>query len=330
MTLDVMSAGRLLIGVGAVPGSTRRFWVLGRCRDGSAQIGSRSSSRCSTCCCDSHRPPGRGAGSRPSRRGRSPGRRNDRGRCSWSPGTVRAASDSRWVPETVGPPTECRATRRGRRWRGMVAGVAEAVRRLEEAAQPEGSGRVPPGARHGLRDGRPAVVGADAGPARTRGGAGLHRRCDRLAAGRGSAARLGVRAGGAGGVARRRKSSVVGVEHAEPPAPATLSVVLRTGSFAAAGRHLGYTGSAVSQQMKALEAESGLVLFERGAHGGSRRLRGSCSVSGRSRRWARSRRCRRPSAGSRRAPAGGSVWGPSRPRARCWPPCPGPVRPRLR
>jgi len=47
----------------------------------------------------------------------------------------------------------------------------------------------------------------------------------------------------------------------------TLSVVLRTGSFAAAGRHLGYTGSAVSQQMKALEAESGLVLFERGAHG---------------------------------------------------------------
>ena len=47
----------------------------------------------------------------------------------------------------------------------------------------------------------------------------------------------------------------------------TLSVVLRTGSFAAAGRHLGYTGSAVSQQMKALEAESGLVLFERGAQG---------------------------------------------------------------
>lgn len=47
----------------------------------------------------------------------------------------------------------------------------------------------------------------------------------------------------------------------------TLSVVLRTGSFAAAGRHLGYTGSAVSQQVKALETESGLVLFERGAHG---------------------------------------------------------------
>lgn len=45
----------------------------------------------------------------------------------------------------------------------------------------------------------------------------------------------------------------------------TLSVVLRTGSFAAAGRQLGYTASAVSQQMKALEAESGLVLFERGA-----------------------------------------------------------------
>jgi DNA-binding transcriptional LysR family regulator len=47
----------------------------------------------------------------------------------------------------------------------------------------------------------------------------------------------------------------------------TLSVVLRTGSFAAAGRHLGYTGSAVSQQMSALEADTGLVLFERGAQG---------------------------------------------------------------
>jgi hypothetical protein len=38
----------------------------------------------------------------------------------------------------------------------------------------------------------------------------------------------------------------------------TLSVVLRAGSFAAAGRQLGYTGSAVSQQMSALEADSGL------------------------------------------------------------------------
>jgi DNA-binding transcriptional LysR family regulator len=47
----------------------------------------------------------------------------------------------------------------------------------------------------------------------------------------------------------------------------TLSVVLRVGSFAAAGRQLGYTGSAVSQQMSALEADSGLVLFERDAHG---------------------------------------------------------------
>lgn len=45
----------------------------------------------------------------------------------------------------------------------------------------------------------------------------------------------------------------------------TLSAVLRCGSFAAAGRLLGYTGSAVSQQMATLEAESGLVLFERGA-----------------------------------------------------------------
>ena len=47
----------------------------------------------------------------------------------------------------------------------------------------------------------------------------------------------------------------------------TLSVVLRAGSFAAAGRQLGYSGSAVSQQMAALETESGLTLFERSAHG---------------------------------------------------------------
>jgi DNA-binding transcriptional LysR family regulator len=47
----------------------------------------------------------------------------------------------------------------------------------------------------------------------------------------------------------------------------TLSVVLRVGSFAEAGRQLGYTGSAVSQQMSALESDSGLMLFERRAHG---------------------------------------------------------------
>jgi DNA-binding transcriptional LysR family regulator len=47
----------------------------------------------------------------------------------------------------------------------------------------------------------------------------------------------------------------------------TLSVVLRVGSFAGAGRQLGYTGSAVSQQTSALESESGLVLFDRAAHG---------------------------------------------------------------
>jgi DNA-binding transcriptional LysR family regulator len=44
-------------------------------------------------------------------------------------------------------------------------------------------------------------------------------------------------------------------------------VVLRAGTFAAAGRQLGYTGSSVSQQMAALEADTGLALFERGARG---------------------------------------------------------------
>ncbi len=38
---------------------------------------------------------------------------------------------------------------------------------------------------------------------------------------------------------------------------------MRTGSFAAAGRELGYTASAVSQQMSALERSLGLQLFER-------------------------------------------------------------------
>ncbi len=47
----------------------------------------------------------------------------------------------------------------------------------------------------------------------------------------------------------------------------TLEVVVETGSFASAARDLGYTASAVSQQMDALERAAGLVLFERGARG---------------------------------------------------------------
>lgn len=47
----------------------------------------------------------------------------------------------------------------------------------------------------------------------------------------------------------------------------TLGVVVGTGSFASAARELGYTASAVSQQMEALERASGLTLFERGARG---------------------------------------------------------------
>ncbi|WP_338897072.1 LysR substrate-binding domain-containing protein [Streptomyces sp. TG1A-60] len=47
----------------------------------------------------------------------------------------------------------------------------------------------------------------------------------------------------------------------------TLRAVLRGGSFAIAARDLGYTASAVSQQISALERETGLVLFEREAHG---------------------------------------------------------------
>lgn len=44
---------------------------------------------------------------------------------------------------------------------------------------------------------------------------------------------------------------------------ATLQAVLDGGSFVAAARRLGYTASAVSQQMRALERSTGLALFER-------------------------------------------------------------------
>lgn len=46
----------------------------------------------------------------------------------------------------------------------------------------------------------------------------------------------------------------------------TLTAVVRTGSFADAARQLGYTASAVSQQIAALERAAGLPLFERDAH----------------------------------------------------------------
>ena len=45
----------------------------------------------------------------------------------------------------------------------------------------------------------------------------------------------------------------------------TLLEVTRRGSFAAAAANLGYTASAVSQQMSALERETGAKLFERSA-----------------------------------------------------------------
>ncbi|HEY8295330.1 MAG TPA: LysR family transcriptional regulator [Micrococcaceae bacterium] len=45
----------------------------------------------------------------------------------------------------------------------------------------------------------------------------------------------------------------------------TLLEVTRQGSFAAAASRLGYTASAVSQQMSALERDTGVILFERSA-----------------------------------------------------------------
>jgi DNA-binding transcriptional LysR family regulator len=47
----------------------------------------------------------------------------------------------------------------------------------------------------------------------------------------------------------------------------TLNAVIKAGSFALAADELGYTGSAVSQQMSALERQTGLSLFEREPRG---------------------------------------------------------------
>lgn len=46
----------------------------------------------------------------------------------------------------------------------------------------------------------------------------------------------------------------------------TLTTVIRTGSFADAARRLGYSGSAISQQIAALERAVKMPLFERDAH----------------------------------------------------------------
>ncbi|WP_166844287.1 LysR family transcriptional regulator [Isoptericola sp. BMS4] len=51
----------------------------------------------------------------------------------------------------------------------------------------------------------------------------------------------------------------------DPTTLRTLAAAIRLGSFAAAGRELGYTASAVSQQMSGLERSLGLRLFERSA-----------------------------------------------------------------
>ncbi|MBO8196556.1 LysR family transcriptional regulator, partial [Streptomyces oryzae] len=53
----------------------------------------------------------------------------------------------------------------------------------------------------------------------------------------------------------------------KPPHLLTLRAVVRSGSFVIAARELGYTASAISQQVSALEKETGLRLFEREAHG---------------------------------------------------------------
>lgn len=68
-------------------------------------------------------------------------------------------------------------------------------------------------------------------------------------------------------VLHRRLGVGMGVGMVKPLLLVTLREVCRTGSFALAARELGYTASAVSQQIAALEKDTGLVLFEREARG---------------------------------------------------------------
>lgn len=66
-------------------------------------------------------------------------------------------------------------------------------------------------------------------------------------------------------IAVHARPSVLGFLVLNPVHLRTLLVVMRAGSFADAGRRLGYTGSAISQQISALESELQTRLFERDA-----------------------------------------------------------------
>ena len=69
---------------------------------------------------------------------------------------------------------------------------------------------------------------------------------------------------GAGQLLQRRAAEYCG-QVVNPVHLKTLLEVTRLGSFAAAAATLGYTASAVSQQMTALERDTGVVLFQRSA-----------------------------------------------------------------
>ncbi len=105
-----------------------------------------------------------------------------------------------------------------------------------------------------------------------------------------------------------------------------LRAVVSSGSVTAAAAHLGYTPSAVSQQVAALEKEAGIALLERVGRGvrptaAGRLLTGHAAVIGQQRRGGRDRTGR--SAGRPDGPAGGALLRLGRARP-CWrPPWPG-------
>ena len=155
MTLDVMSGGRLLIGVGAGGAGFDAAVLGGRPLSGRAARrpvrGVRHAARPAAAATVDHLV--RRTGSRRSRRGSIPGPGSSRGHRSSSPATVRGACGWRCAAETVGPPTESpnhparvRAARSGGAgWRRPPAGSTTPRDRTERRPGSAGCSTWPSG-----------------------------------------------------------------------------------------------------------------------------------------------------------------------------------------